>query len=396
MNAASTLSDEERIRRWRLLLGGAESDGTGIALSADDLRMDACLAALYDAQLEDERKGKTRQGALSASAPKVTRWLGDIRSYFPASVVKILQHDAFERLNIQRMLLEPEFLQTVEADVHLLSTLLSLQTVMPNKTKDTARIVVRKVVEELMKKLANHTRQAITGSLSRSQKNKNPRHNEIDWQRTLKANLKNYQTQYRTVIVEKRIGYGRKRSSLKDIILCVDQSGSMAASVVYASVFAAVLASIPALRTSLVFFDTAVVDLSEKLHDPVEVLFGANLGGGTDINRALNYCQSLVRRPSDTTLVLISDLYEGGDSREMIKCMARLVSSGIKVITLLSLNDDGAPVYDHANAATLASMDVPAFACTPDLFPDLMAATLCGRQIQQWAAENDLLVCRQR
>ena len=387
---------DERLRRWRLMLGARDCDGTGCSLSGTDASMDACLNALYDAELEEERKGKSRQAGLGASAPNVARWLGDIRSYFPVSVVKVMQKDALERLNIQRMLFEPELLETVEADVHLVATLMSLTSAMPNKTKETARIVVRKVVEDLMKKLANQTRQAVMGSLNKAQKNKRPRHNEIDWNRTIRANLKHYQADFKTIIPEQRIGYGRKRSSLRDIVLCVDQSGSMATSVVYASVFAAVLASIPAVRTSLVVFDTAVVDLTDKLQDPVEVLFGTQLGGGTDIHRALTYCQSLIRRPSDTIFVLISDLYEGGNNNEMLKCMAQIALSGATTVALLALNDDGAPTYDHSNAAAFASLGVPSFACTPDLFPDLMATALARKDIQQWASANDIPSSRAR
>lgn len=385
---------DERTRRWRLMLGGSTCDGTGYALSSADSNMDNCLTALYDAQLEEERQGKSRKAGLGGSAPNVARWLGDIRTYFPVSVVKVMQKDALERLNIQRMLFEPELLESVEPDVHLVATLMSLSSAMPNKTKDTARIVVRKVVDELIKKLANPTRQAVIGSLNRAQRNRRPRHNEIDWNRTIQANLKHYQSDYKTIIPEQRIGYGRKRSSLRDIMLCVDQSGSMAASVVYASVFAAVLASIPAVKTSLVVFDTSIVDLTEKLQDPVEVLFGTQLGGGTDIHRALTYCQSLIRRPSETIFILISDLYEGGDQREMLKKMAQIAASGVTCITLLALNDQGSPVYDHHNAAAFAAMDIPSFACTPDLFPDLMAAALSKRDIGQWAAANELLTTR--
>ncbi|MBX9720002.1 MAG: VWA domain-containing protein, partial [Candidatus Obscuribacterales bacterium] len=282
----------------------------------------------------------------------------------------------------------------VEPDIHLVTTLMSLSSAMPNKTKDTARIVVRKVVDELMKKLANPTRQAVQGALNRATRNRRPRHNEIDWQRTIKANLRHYQLDFKTIIPDQKIGYGRKRSSLRDIILCVDQSGSMASSVVYASIFAAVLASIPAVRTTMVVFDTAVVDLTELLQDPVEVLFGTQLGGGTDINRALNYCHSQIRRPSDTFLVLISDLFEGGDRISMLKCMAQIVESGVTAVALLALNDSGAPMYDHNNAAAFAAMNVPSFACTPDLFPDLMAAALSKRDIQTWASSNDLISSR--
>jgi Mg-chelatase subunit ChlD len=305
-----------------------------------------------------------------------------------------MQQDALERLGLRQMLLQPELQEAVEPDVHLVATLLSLRNVMPNKTKETARLVVRKVVEELERRLANPLRQAVLGSLNRASRNRRPRYNEIDWQRTIRANLKHYQPDYRTIIPEMRIGYGRKRNSLREIILCVDQSGSMAASVVYAGVFGAVLASLPAVRTHVVVFDTSVVDLTAELHDPVELLFGVQLGGGTDINQALGYCQGLVRQPHDTILVLISDLYEGGNRAEMLKRAAALAGAGVQMVALLALSDDGAPSYDHGVAAALAGLGVPAFACTPDLFPELMAAAIGRADLAQWAAGQDIVAAR--
>jgi Mg-chelatase subunit ChlD len=377
-------TNDERLRRWRLVLGGA-ADGTGAELRGDDLRIDGALAALYDSD---------RSGGLGSSKPNIARWLGDIRSYFPSSVVQVMQRDALERLNLRQMLLEPELLQTVEPNVHLIADLLALKSVMPARTVDTARQVVRRVVDELQRKLANPTRQAVLGSLNRATRNRRPRHSEIDWHRTIRANLRHYQPEYRTVIPETRIGYGRKRSSLRDIILCVDQSGSMGTSVVYSGIFGAVLASLPAVHTRMVVFDTEVVDLTEELHDPVELLFGVQLGGGTDINRALGYCQSLIRRPQETILVLISDLYEGGSRDEMLKRAAALTGAGVQIIALLALNDDGAPSYDHNVAAALAAMGAPAFACTPDLFPELMAAAINRHDIGQWAAAREIVTAR--
>jgi Mg-chelatase subunit ChlD len=377
------MSTDEQKRRWRLILGGNEADGTDFQLSQNDVQMDRALESLYDAD---------REGGLSGSSPKIARWLGDIRSYFPTSVVRIMQQDAFERLGLRQMLMEPEMLQAVEPDVHLVATLLSLSHVMPNKTKETARMVVRKVVDDLERKLANPLRQAVTGSLNRSILNRRPRHNEINWERTIRINLKHYQPEYKTIIPATRIGFGRRTSALRDIILCVDQSGSMAASVVYSSIMAAVLASIRSVRTSLVVFDTAVVDLTELLEDPVEVLFGTQLGGGTDINRALAYAQSLTRQPHDTILVLITDLFEGGNKAELVKRAASIVASGTQLITLLALDDKGAPGFDQQLASTFAGLGIPSFACTPDLFPDLMAATIGRRDIMQWAAEQSIVV----
>ncbi|MFC5477068.1 VWA domain-containing protein [Massilia suwonensis] len=378
----SEFDRNEAARRWRLVLGGDAADAP---LAQADLAMDRALDALYGAQPGEPRAG------LGASAPNVARWLGDIRQYFPSTVVQVMQKDALDRLGLQQMLCEPEMLQAVEPDVHLVATLLSLNRIMPNKTRSTARAVVSKVVRELEAKLASPLRQAVTGSLNRATRNRRPRHNEIDWMRTIRANLKHYQPDYRTIIPETRIGFGRKGQSLRDIVLCIDQSGSMAPSVVYASVFAAVLASIKAVSTSVVVFDTAVVDLTPLLSDPVEVLFGTQLGGGTDINRALAYSQGLVRRPKDTIFVLISDLYEGGRNEEMLKRAAAMIASGVQFIVLLALDDQGAPSYDRNNAARLVAMGAPCFACTPDLFPDLMAAAIKRSSLEQWAAKAGIV-----
>ena len=394
MDKPNEPSPQERLRRWRLMLGG-DSDGTGFPLSDQaDLGMDRTLSALYNDTGGDP--SKPRKGGLGSSAPNVARWLGDIRSYFPTSVVQVMQKDALERLNLRQMLLQPELLESIEPDIHLVSTIISLNRVIPEKTKETARMVVRKVVEELEKKLEGPLRQAILGSLSRAIRNRRPRHSEINWNRTIRANLKHYQPEYKTIIPETRIGYGRKKTSsaLRDIILCVDQSGSMAASVVYSSICAAVMASLSAVKTSLVVFDTAVVDLTPELHDPVEVLFGTQLGGGTDIERALAYSQSLVGAPGDTILVLISDLYEGGNHDKLYQRVSSLVGSGVQVITLLALSDRGAPVSNHEVAARFAGFGVPCFACTPDQFPDLMAAAIRRDDIQQWAASQGIVTAR--
>ncbi|MET9856565.1 VWA domain-containing protein [Streptomyces sp. NPDC006450] len=373
----------ERLRRWRMVLGGGEGEGTGVALSGADAGMDAALGALYGSGGGAGRKrAGERSAGLGGSAPNVARWLGDIRTYFPTSVVQVMQRDAIQRLGLSALLLEPEMLEAVEPDVHLVGTLLSLNKAMPETTRETARAVVRKVVEQVEKRLASRTRATLTGALDRSARISRPRHADIDWDRTIRANLKNYLPEYRTVVPERLVGYGRAaRAVKKEVVLCIDQSGSMAASVVYASVFGAVLASMRSIATRLVVFDTAVVDLTDQLDDPVDVLFGTQLGGGTDINRALAYCQSKITRPADTVVVLISDLYEGGIRDEMLKRVAAMKAAGVEFVTLLALSDEGAPAYDRDHAAALAALGAPAFACTPDLFPEVMAAALEKRPL---------------
>jgi len=376
--------EEGQLRKWRLILGShQQQEGTGVTLNEMDLQVDRTLEALYDSE---------KTGGLGASSPNVSRWLGDIRTFFPSSVVQVMQQDALKRLNLTQMLFEKEMLENVEPDVHLVATLMTLSRVIPDKTKDTARQVVRKVVERLMKKLAEPTRQAISGSLNRSARNTRPRHNEINWGATILKNLKHYQPEYKTIIPENRVGYGHKRSSLKDVVLCLDQSGSMGSSVVYSGIFGSVMASIPAIKTKMVVFDTAVADLTEELADPVDLLFGVQLGGGTDINLALTYCQQIITKPADTVLVLITDLYEGGNANEMRQRATELVAAGVQLVVLLALNDDGAPSYDHRHAQFLANIGVPVFACTPDKFPDLMGAALTKQDIGLWAAKEELMI----
>ena len=363
---------EERLRRWRLVLGGEDADGTGHQLHGEDLRRDEALAQLYDAD-----PGADRRGGLSASSPRVARWLGDIRTYFPSSVVQVLQHDAMDRLGLRQLLLEPEMLATVQPDVALVGTLMGLGRAIPEHSRETARGVVRQVVRDLELRLAGATRQAVTGALDRANRTRRPRPADIDWHRTIAANLVRYQPEHRTIIPERLVGRGRRSQQIqREVVLCVDQSGSMASSVVYASVFAAVLASLRAIRTRIVVFDTAVVDLPDQVDDPVDVLFGVQLGGGTDIGGALGYCRRLITRPRDTVVVLVSDLFEGGDPTALRTRVAEMVRDGVRVLVLLALSDDGVPAHDHHEAEALAALGATVTSCTPDEFPEVLAGML--------------------
>lgn len=379
---------DERNRRWTLALG---VDDNG--LSDTDTRMSDALSALYG-DGESDKKGR---GTLGGSAPRVARWLGDIREFFPAPVVQVIQKDAFERGGLRQMLLEPEFLATVEADVDLIADLVALRGVMPEKTRETARIVIAKVVDQLMERLERRTVDAIRGALDRSRRTMRPRFADIDWPRTITANLRHYQAEHRTIVPERLIGFMRQQrriADLDEVVLCVDQSGSMATSVVYASIFAAVMASLPVVSTKLVCFDTAILDLTEELADPVEVLFGVQLGGGTDIDAAVAYCEARIERPSKTHFILISDMYEGGDANALVDRLARLVITGVNVVVLLALTDTGRPSYDPALSGRVAALGIPVFACTPDQFPDLMATALRHEDVHAWAATSDIKLVR--
>lgn len=387
-----------RLQRWRLVLGEQANPSCGEPPRAQEA-LERALAALYDPDgpngLNQRPRGGPRGAGRGGSAPTVARWLGDIRRYFPASVVQVMQRDALERLRLREMLLQPEMLENTQPDVHLVASLVALSGVIPDETRDTARQVVRRVVDDLMARLQEPLRSAIGGALDRSQRNRRPRLSEIDWHRTIRANLRHWQPELRTVVPQTLIGHGRKaRRPQREVILCIDQSGSMAESVVYASIYGAVMASLPAVATRLVVFDTAVVDLTESLQDPVDLLFGVQLGGGTDINGAIAYCQTLIREPHETILVLISDLYEGGVAAGLLRRASELVESGVQFITLLALSDEGAPAYDRELAARLAALGVPSFACTPDAFPGLMAAAIRREDVNTWAAGQGIKTSR--
>ncbi len=381
-------------RRWRLAVGSADAAENDVISEADRNLMRA-LDAVYGS---GQPSGTGKRGGLGRSAPRVAAWMDDLRSYFPSSVVQVVQKDAFERLDMKQMLMEPEFLAAMEADVNLVADLVSLRSVMPAKTKQMARDVIAKIVAELMERLERKTAEALRGAIDKSKRTSRPRFADIDWHRTIRANLHHYQENHRTIVPERLIGFQRQQRRLVDldeVMLCVDQSGSMATSVVYASIFAAVMASLPVVRTKLVCFDTSVLDLTEDLEDPVDVLFGVQLGGGTDINQAVAYCAERIERPSKSHFVLITDLYEGGNGQEMLSRLGAMLRSDVNVIVLLALTDEGRPSFDEGMARSVAAMGIPVFACTPDQFPDLMATALRRGDVHDWAAGQDIKLVRE-
>ena len=363
---------ETHLQRWRLILGAEAAQEEFPLLDKNQLEIDALLASIYDAD---------NMGALNGSSPQISKWLGDIRKYFPTPVVRILQMDAFERLDLKQMILEPELLASLEVNVSLVATLLQLKDVLPEETKDTAKIVIQKLIEQLKKELARPMEQAYRGRIkNNSTKSAFPK-GKIDWKRTILTNLKNYQPKENLIIPQHFYRFNAYTPKLSRLILAVDQSGSMANSVVHASIIACVLAGIPSFKTNLVVFDTDVIDLTEQLVDPVSLLFSVQLGGGTHIAKALKYCESLISHPAETTIILISDLFEGDLSDNMFGIIDKLQSGGVKFVSLLSVDNEGIPSYDKKNGRRLAAMGIPSFASTPQKFPKLMAALFNGQDI---------------
>ncbi len=354
---------------------GKDSDPSReVKLSDKGQGMDDVLQALY---------GKTRGKGLGASSPQAHRWLKDIRSYFPNRVVSILQKDAYERLGVDELLFEPELLSSLEPDVHLVATLISLKEVIPDKTHDTARRVVHHVVKQLMQKLKPPFERDMLRMMQTRKRTRRPRPDEIDLGETIRRNLKHYQKDLETVIPHTFYGFKRSGRTLKDIYILLDQSGSMTDSVVYASIYGAVLASIPSFRTHLFAFDSQVYDLTDQLGDPVELLFGIQAGGGTDIFQAMRYTEQAIERSHDSLVILISDLEEGYSEEGVLNVVERLSKMGVRLIILPALSDEGNPSYNRSMAGKIRSFDLPVFACTPDAFPALIADAIEGNPLKE-------------
>ncbi|WP_423802304.1 VWA domain-containing protein [Neobacillus sp. SAB-20_R2A] len=380
---------KEKMKRWRLVLGNASEsqfqtglDG-GSLLSAEEVLMDEALAALYD-----QGKGA---GLGQSGGYHLSKWLGDVRTFFPDDVVSVIQADAIERKGLSQLLFEPETLRNVKPSIEMVATLMTLKGKIPERTKDTARELVRAVVEEIKLLLENDVQRAVKGAINRQKRSTVPSGaNYIDWKYTIQRNLKHYDLDRKIIIPERFYFFNHKRKSSQwNIILDIDQSGSMADSVIYASIIGSIFASIPALKTHVVAFDTEILDLSERCkEDPVDMLFGIQLGGGTDINKSLAYCEQFISDPGKTIFILISDLYEGGNQAGMLRRMKEMRESGVKVIALLALSDKGVPSYDESNARRLAAMGIPCFGCTPELLPELLEDALMGKDLSGWTGKN--------
>jgi hypothetical protein len=342
--------------------------------------MDRALAALYDGDGQKKGDSSGKGAGLGPSYPNIAKWLTDIRSLFPSDVVSVIQADAIERKGLKQLLMEPETLANVKPDINIVETILTLKEQIPNKSKEQARLLVKMLVDEIIKQMEHEMKQAVSGALNKKQHSPIPSLPNTDWKRTIQKNLKNYDTERKRIIPEKFYFFANHRVTKEwNIILDMDQSGSMADSIIYASIMGSIFASIPALETRIVAFDTEVVDLTEKCgNDPVDILFGVQLGGGTDINKSVKYCAQFIENPKKTLYILISDLYEGGVAAGLLRQLGELKESGVTVLVLLALSDGGIPSYDEALARKISTLGIPCFGCTPNKLPELIGGALRG------------------
>ena len=394
----------EQLTRWRLILGKrrtrvrlSEMSPGGCALSAGQLEMDEALEAIYSSESEEEisreeweasASGRPHGAVKGRSFPRVAKWLDQIRNFFPSDCVVLLQKDAIERRGMKELLFEPEMLAKVEPSIDLASTVLSLKNLVPEKAKAAARELVRKVVEEIRRKLESKFAQAIRGALDRNRHSPFRSLPNLDWKRTIRRNLKNYNPDLKAIIPEHTYFFSRQQRQAEwNVIIAMDQSGSMHASLIYGGIMGAILASMPVVETHVVAFNHQdVVDLTEHCSDPVDLLFGVQLGGAEDYWKATSYCERFMHTPTKTLYILLADLYDTSPNESrFVKRMEFLLESGVKAIGLLAISDQGQPSYNANLAEKLAKMGMPCFGCVPDKLPDLLAAVLKGQDLNKFA-----------
>ncbi len=364
--------DKEMLSRWRLILGQFAEE----SLPLDDMysQEEDCLAFLYDREYSADRGirgGIPGFGGRGGSVMNVPDWLRKVKRLFPKSTAEILQKDALSKYGIDEMLTNPEILRTLEPDINLLAKLLTFRGIIPPAVKAQADEIIRKAAEDIEKKLETEVKRSICGRKSGEVQSCYKVFRNFDFKRTVERNLKNYNARYGTIIPNRLYFRSNiKRYNSWDIIILADQSGSMAESVIYTSIMAAIFAKLPFLSTKLAVFDTNIVDLSDYTYDCTEMLMKIQLGGGTDIYKALCYGESLISRPQRTIVILITDLYEGGDIRRAYGKCRDILEGGSRLIVLPALNYEAEPVYNRSAAKYIANLGADTAALTPEELAD--------------------------
>jgi Mg-chelatase subunit ChlD len=367
--------------RWRLVLGRFAEKRLAAPMSARAARMEAALDFLYSREYKGRGvRERGQAGSLDPSQISIPTWLGEVRELFPRETVEVIEKHALDRYGLTELVTDKETLEKLEPNMELLKTLLTFRGHLQGEVLNTVRRVIRQVVEELKRKLEMEVRRALSGQLNRFRHSPQKAAQNFDWRDTIRRNLKHYDVKRRQLVLQEPRFFARNTRLLPwQVVLCVDQSGSMADSVIHSAVMAGILAALPMVRVKIVVFDTSVVDLSEHVDDPVEVLMSVQLGGGTNIGAALNYCEGLIENPHRTVLALVSDFCEGAPPNVMLGACARMNEAGVKLIGLASLDQTAAPIYDHAMAERLVETGMHVAALTPKHFAEWLAKIIKSR-----------------
>ncbi|UIO45080.1 VWA domain-containing protein [Brevibacillus brevis] len=361
----------EALNRWRLLLGShAEEslEGSGVYQSSEFSyqELDSILEFLYNREYGEEQ-GYRKEGGRGESALTVPSWLNKIRKLFPKKTVEILERQALDRYNMTELLTDKKVLESMEPNMTLLKNILQFKGRMKGEVVKSAKEIVRKVVDDIRRQLENEVQTSIVGKRNRHKRGYTKSMKNLDVHKTIRKNLKNYDRKKSRFIIDELYFHSNIQHHNKwNIVIVVDESGSMMDSVIYSSVMASIFYKLAALKTNLVIFDTKVVDLSDRLDDPVDVLMSVQLGGGTHIAQALKYGRTLLENPSKTIFILVSDLEEGYPIKEMYRQSKEIIDAGCKFLVLTALDFNGNATYNQHAARVLSDMGAKVAAITPD------------------------------
>lgn len=381
------MEHKKELTRWRMILGEeSQQDFEGMqedfSLTDREIMMDAALSAIYGGEGNQNQMGGAGKGA---SNPHISKWMKDVRTLFDPELVKVIQQDAIERKGWKQLLMEPELLEQLEPNIEMASMLLTLKDMIPSKSKDQARAYIQKIVDIINQQISSDLKRSVVAALQKKEHSPLPSASAIDFPYTIRKNLKHYSPQLETIIPERVYFFDRKQKSNHwHVILDIDQSGSMSSSIMYSSVTACILASMNAVKTNVVAFDTTIMDLSDLCNDPVDLLYGFQLGGGTDIHRSVKYCEQLIEEPDKTIFFLISDLEEGGNHAGLLHRLQDIKDSGVLIVCLLAIQDGGKPYYSQDMAQKVANLGIPCFACAPEKLPELLHAVLQKQDLSQF------------
>ncbi len=358
------MTDELRRIRWRLILGADAQQSLGCQLGPSDRERDRALDFLYGREAGQDRN--TRAGNLGASQLSVPDWINQVHTLFPKGTIERLEKDALERYKIDEIVTNPQVLGRATPSQSLLEAVLRTKHLMNQDVLAMARHLVRRVVQQLIEKLATPLRQPFFGSRDRRPSSLRIARN-FDWRATIRRNLKHYDRASRRLVIETPHFVSRVRRHVDrwQIVILVDQSGSMAGSVIHSAITASIFFGIPALRPHLVLFDTSVVDVTDDCGDPVETLMKVQLGGGTDIGQALQYASTLIDNPRRTIVVLVTDFFEGAPVQRLYAVARQLIESGVKLLGLAALDEQADPAYDRNIAGRLVELGAQVAAMTP-------------------------------
>jgi Mg-chelatase subunit ChlD len=355
-----------RQRRWRLALGRYSQSQLG-GLDGRDADTDRVLDYLYAREYSNRgltwRKGP---GSLDPTRMTAINWLGKARTIFPNTVFEVLQSHALDRYGLTDLLNDPKTLDELTPNPALLKVLLGFHGRAQPAIKAKLREIADQVIKEIVARLRSEIERAFSGRRNRFRRSKLASAANFDWRTTMRTNLATYDPNRRRIIAERLHFNSRERRRLPwRVILCVDQSGSMTDGIIHAAVMAAILSGLPGVNVKMVLFDTAIVDVSDRIADPIETLLSVQLGGGTDIGRAVSYCATLVADPERTVFALITDFCEGASPRVLYAAVARLAEARVKLIGLAALDDAGAADFDRGVAHRLAELGMQVGAMTP-------------------------------